>query len=110
MAVDDLFEVAGEVSVKRYGRAVRFGQRDRFREQTARMLLRRPQHRHRPRVIFDDYFRTCAHVGQEYRHVGRGGVCFRDMDHILRHSLIIYHRIPAQQHRSSMRLDQRRMR
>jgi hypothetical protein len=41
MVVDDLFEIAAEVSIKCYGRALRFGQRDRFREQTARMLLRR---------------------------------------------------------------------
>ena len=37
MAVDDLFEIAAEVSVERHGRAMGFRQRDRFGEQTARM-------------------------------------------------------------------------
>ena len=55
--IDDLFEIAGEVSVERHSRAVCFGQRDRFREQPAWMRLRRPQHRQGPRVVFDDLFR-----------------------------------------------------
>src|SRR6266550_2539517 len=91
MAIDDLFQVAPEVSVERHGRTVGFGQRDGFREQTARMRLRRAQHGHGPRVIFDDDFRACAHVGQQRRNVGRGGFCFRDVDHFLSHLVIIHH-------------------
>lgn len=51
MAIDDLLQIAPEVSVERHGRAVGFRQRDGFREQTAWMRLRRAQHRHRARVI-----------------------------------------------------------
>src|SRR5580692_10169012 len=90
MAIDDLFEVASEVSIERHGRAVGFRQRDGFREQTARMRLRRAQDGHRSRVIFDDDFRASAHMGQPRRNVGRGGFCFRDVDHYLSHKLIIH--------------------
>ena len=39
MAIDDLFQVAPEVSVERHGRAVGFRQRDGFREQMARITI-----------------------------------------------------------------------
>jgi len=90
MAIDDFFEIAPEASIERHGRAVGFGQRDGFREQTARMRFRRAQHRHGPRIVFDDDFRTRAHVGQERRHVGRGGFRFGDVDHIFSHNVIIH--------------------
>lgn len=90
MAIDDRFQVAPEVSVERHGRAVGFRQRDGFREQTARMRLRRPQHGHGPRVIFDDDFRARANVSQQRRNVGCGGFCFRDVDHIFSHLAIIH--------------------
>ena len=90
MAIDDRFQIVPEVSVERHGRAVGFRQRDGFREQTARMRLCRPQYGHGPRVIFDDDFRACAHVGQQRRDVGRGCFCFRDVDHFLSHDLIIH--------------------
>jgi hypothetical protein len=55
------------------------------------MRLRGAQHGHRLHAIFDDDFRTGTYVGQERRYVGRGGFCFGDANHILRHSLIIHH-------------------
>ena len=62
MAINDLFEIAPEVSVERHGRAVGFRQRDRFRQQTAGMWLRSAQYCHGPHVVLDDNFRACAHV------------------------------------------------
>src|SRR5256885_6907564 len=42
-----------EVSIERHGGTVGFRQRDRFREQTARMRFRGAQNGHGSRVIFD---------------------------------------------------------
>jgi len=89
MAIDDLFEIAPEVSVERHCGTVGFRQRDRFREQTAGMRLGGAQHGHGPRVIFDHDVRACAHVGQERLHVSRGGFRFRGVNHIFSHNLII---------------------
>src|SRR5436853_858981 len=92
MAIDDLFQVRSEVWVQRGFVAqlfrMRFGQRDGFREQTARTRLRRPQYGHRPGVIFDDDFRACTNAGHQRGELARH-FCFRDVDHILSHNLII---------------------
>jgi hypothetical protein len=94
MAVDDLFEIAPEVSIECHGGTVGFRQRDRFREQAARLRLRRTEHCHRSRAVFDDDFRASAHVGQERRDIGRGSFLFRNVDYALGHKLIIHRNTP----------------
>ncbi len=66
---------------------MRFGQRDGFRQEAPR-TPRRPQHRHRPGIFFDENLRTRPYARQ---HRGKVARCFlfRDVDYEVSHAAII---------------------
>jgi hypothetical protein len=88
MAVDDVFQIAGKVSIERHRGTMRFGQRDRFGEQPSR-LRSGGAHRHHDRFLaLNDDLGTGAHARQHVRKVA-GRFRFRDVDHPLGHNEII---------------------
>ena len=85
MAIDDLFEIASEISIKSDGRAMCFCQRDGLREKTATRRLHGVYHRYRPGIMFDYDFRPRQHVVEQVREIVR---CFRvrNTDDMLTHN------------------------
>jgi hypothetical protein len=89
MTVDNLFEIAAEVSIKRHGRAMLTCETQRFREQTQGGFGNGSNDGNWPRVVFDDDFSARAHAGHQRSEIARR-FSFGDMDHTLGHSLIIH--------------------
>ncbi len=88
MARDSGFNVFGEVIINCVYRVFR-KQRDAFGDGTPN----RPggmQYGNGSLILFNDNLRACAHVGQERRNVGGGGLFFGNVDHVPRHVLIIH--------------------
>jgi hypothetical protein len=80
MAVDDLFQIAGEVAIEQGRRTARLGGGDDFREQTTGASWNRGTHNsHGARFVLDDDFRTQAYMRHHSGEV-TGGLCFRDVD------------------------------
>ena len=88
MAVDELFEIAPEVSIKRHSRAMLKCETKRFREQP-HMRLGRTKNRYGPRVVLDHYLCACANAPHERGEVARR-FRFRDVDHMLGPDVIIH--------------------
>jgi len=86
MAVDDVFQVGGEIGVQGGGVAqflrVRFGQGEGFGEQAAGRRFGRAYDRHGARVPLDDHFRARADALQERGKV-LGGLGIGDVNDFL---------------------------
>lgn len=91
--VDDLFDISGEVRIEHRGMSgfffVGFGERDAFRDGTARRN-RSMDHRHGQfaAFAFDHHFGTSTHPRQHVSKVA-GGFRLRDVDHMVGHAAII---------------------
>jgi len=88
VAIDDLFEIAPEVCIKRHSRAMLTCETKGFRKQPY-MRLGRTKNRYWPRVVLDHYLGACANAGHERGEVARR-FRFRDVHHMLGHDVIIH--------------------
>jgi hypothetical protein len=87
MALNSGFHIFGEVWIDG-SRRICGKESDTLRDRTMHRLSGM-KHSYGPRAVLNDDFLARTHVGQERLHVGRGGFLLRDVDHILRHTLII---------------------
>ena len=71
MAVDDLFEIAREVSVKSDCGAMSLRQRDGLGQKAATRWLRGTNEGYRPRIMLNDDFVASSHALQYERKIAR---------------------------------------
>jgi hypothetical protein len=89
MTVDNLFEIAPEISIQRHRKAMLTCETQRFREQTQVGFGNRSNDGNWPRVIFDDDLSARAHARHQRSEIARR-FCFGDVDHTLCHFQIIH--------------------
>ncbi|SRR5258708_37591357 len=89
MTVDNLFEIAREVSIQGYRRAMLTSETQRFREQPQGGFGDGSNDGDWPRVVFDDDLSARAHAGHQRSEIARR-FCFGDVNDTLNHSLIIH--------------------
>jgi len=89
MTVDNLFEIAPEVSIQRHRRAMLTCETQRFREQSKGGFSDGSNDGNWPLVVFDDDLSARTHPGHQRSEIARR-FSFGDMDHTLGHSLIIH--------------------
>ncbi len=93
MTVNNLFEIASEVSIQGHGRTMLTCETQRLREQTHGGFDNGSNDGNWPRVVFDDDLSASTHAGHKRGEIARR-FCFGDVDNTLGHALII-HRVES---------------